>query len=45
MGYVIYCSQKTVDVWDTLSTDCVHASSVSISQERLSLGIVHLESR
>ena len=28
-------SQRTIDVWNKLSTDCVHASSVNIVKNRI----------
>ena len=28
-------SQRTIDVWNKLSTDCVHASSVTVFKNRI----------
>ena len=28
-------SQRTINVWDTLSTECVHASSVNMFKNRI----------
>ena len=28
-------SQRTINVWNTLSTECVHASSVNMSNNRI----------
>ena len=28
-------SQRTINVWDTLSTDCVHANSVNVFKNRI----------
>ena len=28
-------SQRTINVWNTLSTDCVHASSVNMSKNKI----------
>ena len=33
-------SQRTIDVWNKLSTDCVHASSVNMFKNRIDKHLV-----
>ena len=35
-------SQMTINVWNTLSNDCVHASNVSMSKNRIYIYLVKM---